>query len=246
MRSNIPDIVTFTKRGVVVGNHFIISDLHIGYSDVIDSMTIEDERNEIIDSLQSVYRNHMIDKLVIAGDVFHEFGSPSRSARDLLRSIQEMTSNHRVEFVAIRGNHDKQALSNSRYLIDFKESYQFEVSTNEGSCSIGVAHGDKEPQFKSDLYIIGHLHPSVRIEGVSWPVYLYAQSIYEGSDLLVLPAFSSYKDGVIISKNTRTSIDFPMVSPPKFKQFYPIVYDFSDDSVKIFPQLAKSDKYFNV
>jgi putative SbcD/Mre11-related phosphoesterase len=244
--SNIPDEIEFTNRGVIIGNNFIISDLHIGYSDVVESMSIEDEREEIIDRLKYVYKENQIDSVIIAGDIFHEFGSPSRSARNLLKSIQRISSKHRVEFIAIKGNHDTEAVANSRYLVDFKQEYYFTSNIGGSEYEIGVIHGHEKPSSEADLFVLGHLHPIVRIDGVDWPVYLFGENIYGSSDTVVLPAFSSYKDGVTVSSRTNTSIDFPVIKPDQFEELYPLVYDSKEDAVREFLQLSKSDDYFNI
>lgn len=245
MKSNIPSEILFTKRGLILDSHLIISDLHIGYSDVIDSMTIEDEQEEIIDRLKNVYSSNQIDKLVIAGDIFHEFGSPSKPARELLKRIRRVSSEYGVEFIALKGNHDSNAVSDSKYLVDFKDEYYFTTSYNDSESVVGVIHGHKPPEKDASLYILGHLHPNIRIDGVSWPIYLYGENIYNGSDVLILPAFSSYKDGVIVSKTTHTEIDFPLVSPTEFSELSPIVFDSENDDIRVFPILEKSDEYFN-
>lgn len=243
---NIPSEVKFTERGVLLENHFIVSDLHIGYSDVIESMTIEDERAEILDRLEKVYKDEQVDRLVVAGDVFHEFGSPSRPARQLLKDIQQSASKHRVEFTAIRGNHDTKAVSDSKYLIDYKDEYYFSATYNGEANKVGVIHGHELPDEDADIYILGHLHPNVKIDGINWPTYLYGHSLYNDSDLFVLPAFSSYKDGNIISKVTRTEIEFPLVSSQDFREFAPIVYDSEGNTTRMFPKLDKSAEYFSI
>lgn len=236
--------LNFVDRGVIINDHYIISDLHLGYSDTIDSLTIEDEREEILPRIKSVLEEYDVNTLVVAGDVFHSFGSPSQSAREFFRSLDSLSREFNVTKEFLRGNHDTEALEEFFVSSKFDFKYQFSY---EGY-TICVTHGHKIPEISHDvdLYIIGHLHPVVRINGVDWPAYLHGKNTYDQASLLVVPAFSSYKDGVVVSDHTKTNINFPFVEPEQFADMKPLVYDSNNGSVKEFPVLSKSSEFFGL
>lgn len=229
-----------TNRGILVDDYFIISDLHLGYSKEIQSMTINDERENIADRINNILSENQISSFVLCGDIFHNFSSPNEDTLELYDELKTRIQVENSEVINIIGNHDKNVPNNTG--ITFKDYY--EISSD--NTKIVITHGHNKQDIPSgDEYIIGHLHPTVRINGKKWACYLYGPSKLNSSNILVLPAFSSYQDGITISESFTVDVDIPFINTTDMSDFQPIVYDESKDSTKMFPHLSKSSKYFN-
>lgn len=229
-----------TNRGVLVDDCFIISDLHLGYSREIQSMTINDERENIADQINNILTRNRISSFIFCGDIFHNFSSPNEKTLELYNELRSRIQIENAEVINIIGNHDKNIPNNTG--ITFNDYYKISVDGSE----IVITHGHNKQEIPAgDEYIIGHLHPTVRVNGKKWACYLYGPSKLNSSNILVLPAFSSYQDGITISESFTVDVDIPFINTTDMSDFQPIVYDESDDSTKMFPNLSKSSKYLN-
>lgn len=227
----------FTNRGVIIDDRYIISDTHIGYSQTVRSMTLDDEKNEITSKIERVVDNNKIQKLIINGDIFHNFGEPQEEHIKLLENIEIILNENDIELILIKGNHDQNAL----------ERFEFEDYIIYKNVLITHGHEKYEENINREnikYCVLGHIHPNIRINGSKWPTYLYGQSDITGYKTLILPAFNKYQDGVIITKNTNLSVEFPYVDT--FLNMYPYVLDESIDITRRMPKLKDSDKYMNI
>lgn len=237
------NILSYSNRGVVIGNTYVISDLHLGYSDEISSMTQQDERVEIADRITSTLDDKEIETVVLNGDVFHEFKRPSDKAREIFDELKLRLQADDINLQVITGNHDTVAKEQFSSTIDFKPYYKF---YNEGF-EVVVTHGHKMVEVENpDMFIFGHLHPVMKVSGINWPTYLLGEDIYEDADVLILPCYSEYQDGVVISERTKTDIEFPYINISDFGKMRPMIYDDNKDDVKKFPILEESGEYFGL
>lgn len=237
------NILSYSNRGVIIGGTYIISDLHLGYSDEIPSMTQQDERIEIADRITATLENEDIESIVLNGDIFHQFKRPSDKAREIFNELKLRVQADDINLFVISGNHDKVAKEQFSSTIDFKSYHKFKHQNTE----VVVTHGHKMVEAGgADLFIFGHLHPVMKVSGVNWPSYLFGEEIYDSSDVLILPCYSEYQDGVVISKRTKIDIKFPYIGVSDFARMRPIIYDDNKDDVKKFPILEKSDSYFGL
>lgn len=238
--------IQFSQRGILIENDvFVSGDYHIGYSDSIPTMTLSQEREEISTSIKTVLDNLKPEKFVVNGDLFHEFTPASDEAKNLYENmVARITVDS--EYHAVIGNHDEPTDSNYPNLVDFEQEKIFQFEKPSGDIKVAVIHGHEKPESEADLYVVGHLHPVVKINGVKWPVYLKGEDIYQGSDVIVLPTFTKYQDGVVISDKMKLNIDFPLVPREKFKDLKPLVYDEAEEAIREFPVLSKSSSYFGV
>lgn len=232
--------IEFCKRGIIIDNKYIISDTHIGYSNIINTMKLDDERDNIIERIKNVTEKPNINELVINGDVFHEFKTPSDDARHLFSEIKSMVELNNCKLTCIYGNHDEKSHNSIKSIYDFEDFYSFSIDGNK----IVVTHGHNVVDNKNaELYIFGHIHPVININGVKWPTYLYSDQIDKDYNILISPCFSTYQDGVIVSDDTVLSVDFPYLRSDEFDNFKPYVYDSDKDEVREFPPLSEISNY---
>lgn len=238
--------IRYSRRGILIEDDvFISGDYHIGYSDSIETMTLGQERDEISNRVRSVIDELNPTDFVINGDMFHEFTPASDEARRLYKNmVARITVD--ADYQPIMGNHDEPTNSKYQNLVDFENERTFKFEKESENITVTILHGHQEPESESDLYVISHLHPVVKINGIKWPVYLKGEDIYNGSDVIVLPTFTKYQDGVVISDEMKLSIDFPIVSRGRFRDLKPLVYDESEKTIREFPVLSKSSSYFGV
>jgi len=93
-------------------NILIIADTHIGYEEALNKQGILIPRfqfKEIIKRLEHIFavlKNKRIDKIIINGDVKHEFGTISEQEWRHTLQLLDFLSKHCKEIILIKGNHD--------------------------------------------------------------------------------------------------------------------------------------------
>lgn len=233
------DEISFCNRGIIIDDTFIISDTHIGYFNNIDSMTIKDEQNDILDRIENVTKKSGINKLVINGDVFHEFKTPSIGSKQIYNDIRTILEANNCDLIPISGNHDEKSNNSPKSKYNFDNMYSFDFNNKD----VVITHGHEKLENKrGDLYILGHIHPILNINGVKWPTYLYG-NVQDKYSVLISPCFSTYQDGVIISENMDFNINFPYVKSKEFYTLKPYIYDSNKNIVRKFPELSELKNY---
>ncbi len=201
----------------------LIADLHIGYEQALEKSGIFLPRSQypklkkrILELLDEVKPK----RLLIAGDVKHEFGEATAQewleTIDLLEAILE-----RVELTVVRGNHDN-------YLIPILKRKGIALVdpalVEEGYL---IAHGHKPiPESKADIAIIAHEHPVLALRdeiGVKQRYRCMLKGPYEGKLLLVLPALSPLAGGTEVNTTPREGFLSPDLAKAKLIDFEAIV-----------------------
>lgn len=242
---------TYKHRAVLIEETAVIGDLHIGYADIIDGFTHKDEREELIPRIRTILSEHNVETLVLNGDIFHSFESPSYDARRTFTMIQDIAETHGVDLQLIQGNHDTAAAKTYTDLPEFAGRYTItrSIISNRSPTEqkIYVSHGHTKVTEECDVLVLSHLHPVVRIEGITWPTYLYGPSNRDNIDnVLILPAINSIHDGVTVSSHTETNIPFPNIEPSEFGNLKPFIYYSEREDVTRFPKLSKSETFFRI
>lgn len=201
----------------------IVADLHIGFEQVLEESGIHvpisqfpKVRSTIIKALE-IYRPK---RLVIAGDVKHEFSRAMAQewaeTLELIEVAKELVSEIRV----VRGNHDN-------YLIPILRKEGIELDDPvfiEGGTA--VAHGHKEVTLKDVRRLfIGHVHPSLSIRGEMGEkvkVRCLTLGKIDEVELYILPALSPYALGYDLFEEERIS---PFLDHTNRKEFRVIAVD---------------------
>lgn len=157
----------------------VAADVHLGYEDVIGGALPAWSIGESISTLTIAARRMQAREIILLGDVIHGSRMSEGAARavraalDALRSIAQLT--------LIAGNHE----GRSRGAAVLGETVEF--TQRDGWM---LLHGDRAA-VAYDGCIIGHLHPSLALDGcVSAPAFLSSDR------LLVVPALTPYSRGL--------------------------------------------------
>jgi putative SbcD/Mre11-related phosphoesterase len=221
----------YEDSAVIYENTLIVADLHLGYLNRCTQSASTNEIHKIEHRLESLVESYDIETIVLAGDVFDEFSEPIRTAKKSLQNLRIMMEEKGGQMIVTPGNHDSDSLSWSHLCSSATEEYQV-------TDDIVVLHGHEPPSKNAQLYICGHLHPTLKIQQNKWPCYLAGCNVYERSDVLVLPPFNEFIGGPAIHKDYEPGIRFPF-GRFGFGEYQPLIWDSETEELRKFPTLAE-------
>jgi putative SbcD/Mre11-related phosphoesterase len=187
----------------------MISDIHIGYEESLNRQGVLIPRNSYNDlilrlekALEKIKKKNVIEKIIVNGDLIHEFGKVSKQEKELVNKFIKFLSDY-GSVVLIEGNHDK-AL---KYFVNENVKINSQLILGK----ILIAHGDKLP-FKELLkniktIIIGHEHPAVAVtSGSRIEKYkCFLKGKYESRDLIVTPSCNLFIEGTDVLREKMLS-----------------------------------------
>lgn len=172
----------------------IFGDFHLGYEEALNKEGLlipRQQFNITMDRLKKIIvKTGKLDKIVVNGDLKHEFGTISDTEWSNSFDLIDFFSENCSELVLIKGNHDtilgpiakKKNLGVVEYFIFDKTL---------------VCHGDKIIDREVERIIIGHEHPALelkkgrRIE--KYKCFLFGK--FKDKELIVMPSFNLVKEG---------------------------------------------------
>ncbi|WP_416839000.1 metallophosphoesterase [Haloferax sp. DFSO52] len=206
----------------------VCSDLHIGRADASAVDFPLGEQTDLSDRLSALCAEFEPREVVFAGDVLHRFDRVSERHVVALETIADECVAAGADPVFVAGNHD--TMLAEVWAGDVHDEYRLADETL-------VSHGHCEPDGESHLYVVGHDHPMLTIEGRRRPCVLYGPDAYRESDVLMLPAFTRLAPGVEINGMRGADFDSPLVRDASV--FRPLVRDDDADETLTFPPLGK-------
>ncbi|PIU75943.1 phosphoesterase [Candidatus Pacearchaeota archaeon CG06_land_8_20_14_3_00_35_12] len=185
----------------------IIADLHLGYEECLNAQGVLVPRHqfqETSNDLNKIFKEielkkQKISKIIINGDLKHEFGEISRQEWNETSKILDILQEKCKEIILIKGNHDTIlepiAKRKGLKIIDFY-------------CmgDICILHGQKvliNPETsKAKILIIAHEHPAVSLrEGAKSELYkCFLLGKFKSNKLVVMPSFLPIIEGSDIKK----------------------------------------------
>ena len=167
----------------------VMADLHIGYESALEADGIYIPRiqtDTIQESLAKIIDHFSPDRLIIAGDLKHEFSrNLTQELRDIRKVLEQLVK--QVDVVLVKGNHDN-------YVENIVSRLDVPVVERYVQNNITIVHGHA-PCSNRPL-IMGHEHPSIKIVDkvgayLKLPCFMHLKD--EG--VIVLPAFSPLASG---------------------------------------------------
>lgn len=200
--NNYPQIlpgISIVDLGLLIDETLIIGDIHVGYEEALNKQGIFVPRMQAADikkRLSAVVEAAKPKRVILNGDVKHEFGTISNQEwRDALM-ILDYCASVGGKVTLVKGNHDTIlgpiAEKRNVDLVDH-------VTLRNGE--IYICHGHTIPDnadFKNaKIVIIGHEHPAVSIrDTVRAETYkCFLLGTYKRKTLVVMPSFNLVTDG---------------------------------------------------
>ena len=184
----------------------IISDLHIGYEEMLNKQGILIPRHQlkdITDKLEKIFSKAKPEKIIINGDMKHEFGTISEQEwRDTLKVVDYL--GRKGELILIKGNHDT-------ILGPISKKRNIKLAEKYRTGDTLIAHGDElidEKEMKGvKTIIIGHEHPAVTLkEDRHEERYkCFLKGKWKGKNLIVMPSMNPVTEGTDVINEKRLS-----------------------------------------
>ncbi len=192
---------------VIDNDTLVTGDFHIGYEEALNRQGVLIPRmqfEDIIKRLQKVLDGKRFKRIIINGDLKHEFGEISRQEWKNSLKLLDLLEKHCEKIILIKGNHDTilGPIADKKN-IEMKESFKIK--------DILVVHGHKEIDSKKleniKTIIIGHEHPAISIsEGLRaerFKCFLFGR--YKRKELIVMPSFNPLIEGTDVAKEKTLS-----------------------------------------
>ncbi len=188
-------------------NILVIADLHLGFEETQTKQGVMLPRfnyNEIKKSLEKIFeKNSFFEKIIINGDLKHEFGIPSEQEWKEALGMLDFLQKHCKEIVLVQGNHDNilGPIAAWHGIKILKDGLFLEKE------KIFITHGHKM-LFSSDFekaktLIIGHDHVAVTLrDGTKREAFkCFLKGKCGEKDLVVLPSMSPIATGTNVFSN---------------------------------------------
>lgn len=217
----------------------ILADLHVGRDEASEVSLPLGEESDLRDRLAAAVSRSDPDTVVVAGDVVHTFDGVTARSRDTLDRLHGVCRRAGADLELVAGNHDT-ALSRAW---DGPLHDELVLSGDDDFGRCVVTHGHEPPASEADLYVFGHLHPTIEIEGDRRPCFLYGAGTYrdgggtDAGDVLCLPAFTRLAPGVEVTDRPASTLDSPLVDD--VNRLEPVVYDAETTRALRFPPLSE-------
>ncbi len=186
-------------------NILVLADFHIGYEEALNKQGIlvpKFQFKDVIKRLGNIFselKKIKIDKIIINGDIKHEFGRISEQEwRETLRLL-DFLEKHCKEIILVKGNHDT-------ILGPIAKKKKVSVVDYYFAGDVLIMHGHRIPNKnilkKAKTIIIGHEHPVVSLkEDIRTEKFkCFLKGKYKRKKLIVMPSFCLATEGTDILK----------------------------------------------
>jgi putative SbcD/Mre11-related phosphoesterase len=211
--AEVLDLSLYLKKYKIL----VLSDFHIGYEEALNKQGVFIPRfqfEEILTRLKKILHGLEIKKIVILGDLKHEFGTISETEWRNALKLLDFLSNYCKDIILIKGNHDT-ILGPIAAKRNIKVKRSFKVG------DFFLCHGDKVQKLvNSKVIVIGHEHPAVGLKKDSRveTYKCFLKGSWEGKTLVVMPSFNLATEGTDVLKEGLLS-PFLHQSLSKFEVF---------------------------
>lgn len=231
---DIGENIYIVGLGVLVKDisSLVVADFHIGYEEALESQGVHVPALQypvILRLLRSMIKKSKAERLIILGDVKHEFGEALRQEwRETVDLFTEV-KNEGVEVYVIRGNHDN-------FLIPILK--KLEIPLYDPYLRIDnylFIHGHKSLPIDAILgeithVFMGHEHPAVVLRdelGIKVKFKCLLKGLFEGKELIILPALSPLMPGTEVNVEDKKKFLSPILSSVDIESFRVYVIDLS-------------------
>jgi putative SbcD/Mre11-related phosphoesterase len=231
--------IEYAERAVYLPTFetLVLSDLHAGAEESENLQMPLGEQEYLEEHLLTLLSWYTPSTLVIAGDIMHKFGRRSDSATETVESVVQLGNNAGSEVVLVRGNHDP--MLDTLRLPGATVVDEWMMGDNE----VLVIHGHEAPRSKADLFVLGHHHPMLSIEGIKQDCFLYGESVYWGDDILVLPRFNEFVGGHVMNRAGKEKPMTYVFGGVPVSNLRPVIIDDMSEEPLEFPPLGELQRF---
>jgi putative SbcD/Mre11-related phosphoesterase len=178
----------------------VVGDLHLGYEEALNRTGILVGRqmfDEMISDLNAVFGEvGKVDKVVLLGDVKHDFGGISRQEWKDVNAILDYFESMAKKVVVVKGNHD----TILEPILKKRKMKLLGVYIWNG---FAFLHGDEDYdeiwKKEIDTIVVGHGHPAVNLQepkGAKSEKYkCFLVGKFNGKNMIVVPSFIDFYVG---------------------------------------------------
>ena len=211
----------------------VCADLHIGRDATSNVELRVGEHEDLTERLEALCVRYEPAEVIVAGDLLHSFERIPTGVAKTIRAVRQVVEAAGARLVVTPGNHDPLLAE----LFDGPTPLEYRLDDHP----VVVTHGHVPPERDADLYVVGHDHPTIEIEGVRHPCYLYDSNQYRDAAVLMLPAFSRLPAGVVINDMSTSAFLSPLLTDAD--SLRPIVRDERADETHEFPPLDELRRF---
>jgi len=187
----------FIGKSILIDDILVVGDLHFGYEESLRSQGYFVPRNiyeEVIRDFDEIFERVDVKKIIILGDLKHDFGRISRGEWSEVLDFIDYINDRCEEVVIIKGNHDILAESITKKKGILVKDYYI-IGEN------AFLHGDRDFEEvnsgKIKRWFVGHAHPAITLEdGVKKEKFkCFLVGKFKGKEVIVLPSFFPVVEG---------------------------------------------------
>ena len=176
----------------------VINDLHIGYEEALHRKGIlvpRSQLEQIMVKLKLIFQKVKPAKIIINGDLKHEFGKVLKQEWKEVLAFLEFLMDHVPEIIIIKGNHDP-------IIKPIADKKGIAVTQEYMVRDTLIVHGDELVETSAKRIVIGHEHPAITIrEGSKWEKYkCFLRGKWKNKELIAVPSFNPLLEGTDVLK----------------------------------------------
>jgi putative SbcD/Mre11-related phosphoesterase len=194
--------IKIVDLGLIYEDNLIIGDLQLGYEEHLQRKGIllpKFQLKSILEKLEKIFNKVKVKRVIINGDIKHEFGSILNQEWTDSLKLFDFLSKKVEEIILIRGNHDVM-------LGPIAKKRNIKIIDSWEDDKVTIIHGHKIPEKLNEIVIIGHEHPAISFEekpSEKFKCFLVGK--YKKSKLIVTPSFHDLTEGSDITKGKHLS-----------------------------------------
>ncbi|RME55022.1 metallophosphoesterase [Candidatus Woesearchaeota archaeon] len=195
LKMEIEKGIKIKDLALIVENTLVISDLHMGFEEAANKQGVllpREQFEKTVGRLKSIIQGEKFDKVVILGDLKHEFGKTSETEwRNTLKLIDFLKKDCNT-VILVKGNHDVNidAIAKKKN-VEVVETYKI------GNVLFCHGHELLEDYEGAEIIVIGHEHPAISLrEGIRVEKFkCFLKGKFEKKTLIVMPSFNLVTTG---------------------------------------------------
>ncbi len=215
----------------------VIADIHLGYEEAMARQGVYLPRlqyDKISIIIKKLLETTQASKLVIAGDIKHEFSRLLKQEKlEVAKLLHDAYRAGYKEVIVVRGNHDN-------FIGPLIENLGGKFVEDLDTSTALITHGHKDVKCNDKPIIMGHEHPALQVSiggaKTKFPVFLIVP-LEECGTAIVLPASGAYQVGNNITLEQENYLSPIIRKRAVLEEAKPIIID-EDEGLMPLPPLG--------